>query len=115
MHSKHDIVVCPWHKIADHPTRKTNQTQTPLIKHVPLSFHNVLTVLGGDKLCSNINEQSWSGPLLVWVRNIVIDWAAIIESLLLLVYKLAGGLNTDQLGNLASSWIQLKKSMFCPQ
>lgn len=32
-----------------------------------------------------------------------------MESLLLLVYKLAGGLSTEQLDNLASSWIQLKK------
>lgn len=32
-----------------------------------------------------------------------------MESLLLLVYKLAGGLSTEQLGNLASSWIQLKQ------
>lgn len=32
-----------------------------------------------------------------------------MESLLLLVYKLAGGLSTEQLDDLASSWIQLKK------
>lgn len=38
-----------------------------------------------------------------------------MESLLLLVYKLAGGLSTEQLDNLASSWIQLKTSMLCPQ
>lgn len=32
-----------------------------------------------------------------------------METLLLLVHKLAGGLSTEQLDNLASSWIQLKK------
>lgn len=96
--------------------KQNKKKQTLLIKHVFYVFC-IFFVLAQDKLCCIISEhsRSKSGLHLVWVRNTVIDWAAIIESLLLLVYKLAGGLNTEQLGNLASSWIQLKKSMFCPQ
>lgn len=64
-------------------------------------------------MVSSVNiGWSKSDPLSVWARNTVIDWVAIIASLLLLVYKLAGGLNTTQLGNLASSWIQLKKKIY---